>query len=319
MAISKKSWLGFGVETTPGVALAAPSVFHPCKSVMKGAKKREQLKEERGNRDAVYGLVDTARDGSTDPKGPFYVDTSPYLMLAAFGSTVAVQPDPENAPDVYRHLFELADIPPTLTLFKSYDAAVYVASYAAVEKWSLKINSDGKLIENEVTLKHRYPVKYEGQAITPRFTPTLPFAGYAPRIKLNGTETADITEINIEFSQKLTLWHPAHGSLDYEAVYFGEREVKCDFTARFDNDSLYQRYMKGLDDSVEITVIGNTLTTGATPLYEELKITIPQISYDSMDHDLGKDNVLVKAKTTAVSGASGLIHAEVQNKVKEYK
>ena len=320
-SLSKRTFLGVGVETIPGTAIATPTVYHPTKSVMKGTKKRESLKDERGNRDGVYGIVDTTREGATDPKGVFYPDTSPYFMLAAFGAVATTQPDLSNLPNVHKHTFSLADQPKTLTLFKNYDAAVYVGAYTVVEKWSIKFSSEGKLLENDVSTKHLYPVKYAGSTLTPTFSQVQPFAGYMPKITLGGTQTLDIDEMTIEFDQKATMWYPAGGTPDFATVYWGERNVKVDFTARFDVDTLYNHFFNGTrtDDSLVMDVQGAAIGVDAgTTYYNELNISVPVISYDSMEHDLSKDNVLIKAKATAISTPSGLISAYVQNLITSY-
>ena len=320
-SLSKRTFLGVGVETTRGVALDTPTVYHPCKSVMKGTKKREQVKDERGNRDDVYGIVDTTREGETDPKGNFYIDTSPYFMLGAFGAVTTTQPDATNVPDVSKHDFSLADQPPSLTLFKNYDAAVYVGAYGVVEKWALKFTSEGKVLENDVTLKHLYPVKYAGATLTPAFSTVQAMAGYKPVITLAGAQTLDIDDMSIEFDQKCTMWYPSGGTPDFVTVYYGARDVKVTFTARFDVDTLYEHFRNDtrVDDSLVVNVRGAKIGSfSGTDYYEELNISIPIISYDSMEHDLSKDNVLIKAKATAISGPSGLISAYVQNKVTSY-
>jgi hypothetical protein len=321
MALSKKAFLGVGLEATSGTALATPTVYHPCKSVMKGKKKREQIKDERGTRDAVYGIVDTTREGDTDPKGSWYNDTSPYFLIAALGSVATTQPDATNVPTCYKHAVSLADIPKTLTLFKNYDAALYVGAYAAVEKFTLKFSTEGKLLENDVSLKHLYPVKYTGSALTPTFSSIQPFAGYMPKITLGGVQSLDIDEMTIEFDQKLDLWVPPNGSPDFTTIYYGERNVKVDFTARFDADTLYTHFLNDTrtDDSLVFNVQGALIGShSGTDYNQELNISVPIISYDSMDHDLSKTNVLIKAKATAIASGSGLISAYVQNTVTSY-
>jgi Phage tail tube protein len=321
MALSKKSFLGFGFESSSGTALAAPTVYHPCKSVMKGTKKREQIKDERGTRDAVYGIVDTLREGGTDPKGSWYNDTSPYLLIGALGEVSSAQPDATNVPTCYKHTISLADVPKTLTLFKNYDAALYVGAYAAIEKISLKFATDGKLLECDSTIKHLYPVKYVGSTLTPSFSTIQPFAGYMPKITLGGVQSLDIDELSIEFDQKLDLWVPPNGSPDFTTIYFGERNVKVDFTARFDTDALYNHFFNSTrtDDSLVFDVQGALIGSHlSNSYYQELNISIPVISYDSMEHDLSKTNVLIKAKATGVAGPSGLISAYVQNTVSSY-
>lgn len=307
MALSKKSFLAYGFESSPGTALAAPTVYHPCKSVMKGKKKREQIKDERGTRDAVYGIVDTTREGETDPKGQWYNDTSPYLLIGALGAVSSAQPDSTHVPTCWKHTISLADSPKTLTLFKNYDAALYVGAYAAVEKFHLKFATEGKLLECDASLKHLYPVKYTGSTLTPNFSSIQPFAGYMPKITLGGVQSLDIDELSIEFDQKLELWVPPNGSPDFTTIYFGERNVKVDFTARFDVDTLYNHFFNGTrtDDSLVFDVQGALIGSfSGTNYYQELNISVPIISYDSMEHDLSKTNVLIKAKATGIAGSS---------------
>lgn len=408
MAISKKSWLGFGVETTPGTALVTPTVFHPCKSIMKGTKKQEKLEDERGTRDDIYGIVDTTRQGAVDPKGHWYNDTSPYLLQAALGQTTTTQVDSVNVPSIRKHSMSLADIPKTLTMFKNYDAVTYIGASAALTKLDIKIDPNGKTIECDTDFMHLYPVKYTGTVITPTFSSAQPFAGYAASITLAGAASTDIDNISVNYAQKVEPWFPASGVPDFTRLDYSGRNVSVDFTARFDTDTFYNHFFTypRTDDSLTIDVkgaqigkvitatvgaasagtftlsyggqtttpiaynatsaivqaalvalttvgTGNVLVTGTGPYtinftgstltdgntltgsgtgltggafavgtqtnyFQELNISIPIISYASMDHDLGKNNVLVKAKANAIAGPTGLISAYVVNTVTSY-
>jgi hypothetical protein len=324
MAISKKSWLAIAREVTPGTAPASPTLFIPTKSIMKGTQHFEYLDEERGDRNANYDRVATLREGSTDPKGPWYNDVGGYWLLGAMGSDTATQPDSGHAPTVYKHTFALADVPPSFTVWKSYDAKVYSGSYAVVEKLAFKWTS-AKLLEKEVSLKHLFPVPQTGP-FTPTFSTLKPFAGYAPTITLTGGSTTDIDEFDITFEQKITLWYPSSGSQDFTTVYFGERKVTGGFTARFDNTTVFDRWRQATDDTLTVdfqgTLIVNSGASGTPPnqnYFQELNINCPVIGYDSAEHDLGKDNVLFKAKFTArPSTGQNLINAFIQNTVASY-
>lgn len=326
MAISKKSWVGVAVEATPGTPVIVPTKFIPCKSVLKGMRKTEYLNEERGTRDGNYGAVATTRDGSIDPQGPWYNDTWPYLLIAALGQDTVSQPDATHAPTVYKHTLGLADVPPVMTMMKSYDAAVYYGSYAAVEKFGLKYSADGKLLEGSCGMKCLFPVKYTGSAITPTFSSLLPFAGYAPTLTLNGVSTTDIDEVSIDFEQKLTEWYSIGGTPDFTKIYFGERTLKLDFTARFDVSTYYDsnwitNAQGAFGFDVQGALIANSGPSGTPPntIYnQELNLQIPNINLDSVEHDLGKDNVLIKVKATCVVNGGAVITGFVQNTVASY-
>ena len=152
---------------------------------------------------------------------------------------------------------------------------------------------------------------------SPTYSTLLPFAGYAPTIKfIDGATSNDVMDMQINYTQKVTLWYPANGSQDFITVYYGERDIKVDFTARFDNTTIYDRWRNNSADSLTFDVKG-PLISGT--YNQELTLTLPNISYDSVEHDLGKDNVLIKAKATAlVPAGSSLITGFVQNTVTSY-
>ncbi|GHO44516.1 phage tail tube protein [Ktedonospora formicarum] len=319
-ALSKKSWLALNFEPVPGTAQLTTPVFHPTKSVLKGTKKTEYMDDERGTRDANYNFVETTREGGCDPKGNWYNDTSPYFLIAAMGAITSSQPDATNAPTVYKHNIEMADTPPSLTLIKSYHSKIYYMAYSAVEKLTLKFSSDGKLLECDTSIKGLFPIEYTGASFTPTFSTVRPFAGYAPTITLNAAASKDISEFQLELSQKLDLWHAIDGNPDFDVIYYGERSVSLDYTARFDTDVIYQRFLQGLTDSININIKGDRIAqNGPTNYYQELDLTIPNVHYDSMEHDLGKENVLVKAKATALAlPGDPVLSAYVQNTVQKY-
>lgn len=321
-SISKRSFLGIGLEAASGTALVTPTVYHPTKSTTKATKKREKIDDERANRDGPYGIVDTNRSGTLDGKGNWYNDTSPYFLIAALGGVTSTQPDAANVPTVYKHTMNLTDVPKTLTAFKSYDNAVYVHAYSAVSKFGLKFAADGKVLENDVSLMSLYPVKYSGSTLTPTFSTMQPFAGYMAKISFNGSQSNDVSELDFEFTQKISEWFPPNGSPDFTILDFGERDMSVSFTARFDSDTLYNKFLAypRVDDSLTIDFksIVPIASHASTDYYQELSITLPVISYDDMTHDLGKENVLIKGKATVISTAAGFISAYVQNTIVSY-
>lgn len=409
MAISKKAWTGNAREVTPGTAVTVPARFLPTKTVFKGGKKREYLNEERGDRNANYGVVDSVRQSSVEMKGPYYNDVSPTIFWAGMGLPSTSQPNATNAPNVYQHAFQLQDIPPNYTIHRNLDAVAYYVPYAGLEKFTLHFVADGKLLEIDGHFLGLYAQPLVSPP-TPSYSTLLPFAGYAPTIKFSDNVVSqDVSDLQIEYDQKITLWYPANGTQDFVTMYYGERHIKVDFTARFDNVTIYNRWRNNVMDSLLLDIqgpvlakfqtvtlggpsagnftlsyggqttgnivynaaasvvqtalqglttigVGNATVTGAaggpytvvfsgptlndgfsltgsgagltggsfavgvmTSYNQELNISLANISYDTVEHDLGKDNVMIKAKCTAVVPAgSPLITGFVQNTVTSY-
>jgi hypothetical protein len=408
MAISKKTWTGNAKETTPGTAITTPVRYIPTKTVFKGGKKRVYLNEERGDRNANYGVVDSVRQSSISMKGPWYNDVHPTILWAGLGLPTTSQPDATNVPTVYKHTIQLQDIPPSYTTHRSFDFQGYYVPYSVLEKWDLDFTADGKLLECDASYLGLFAQPFTPGA--PTYSTLLPFAGYAPTIKLvDGAVSNDIEEMKFEYAQKIGLWYPANGSPDFVTVYFGERTMKVSFTARFDSTTIYNRWRNNTNDSLTFDVQGqalgktflvtlgspsagtftltyngqttagitfnataatvqSTLTglstvgssnatvtgsaggpytvsflnalagdgflltgsgtglTGGTfsvstgTFYnQELNLVLPTISYDDVEHDTGKENVLIKAKATAIVPAgSALLSGFVQNTISSY-
>lgn len=306
-ALSKRTWLGIAREAVPGTAITTPTRYIPCKSTVKGTVKNVILDEERGTRDAAYGHVQTTREGSIDVKGSFYPDSFGYLLLGALGSVTSTQPDNTGNPLVYKHAFALADIPPSFTCLKNYDTKAYYMPYSVVEKVNIKFTGEGKLMDLDSSLKSLFPQVLGTALPAPSFSTVNPLIGYAPQLTLGGIVTTDIDDVSIDFNQKITLWYPISGSQDWVTAYFGERSLKVDFTARFDTTTIYDRFRNHVQDSLIIDVKGDNISN---TYYNEFYLQIPYMYYDSAEHDTGKDNVLIKAKATAVNaGPNGLIQS----------
>lgn len=309
-AITKKSWLAACFESVPlTLAAEANAIFIPTKAVMKGHQAFEYLDEERNTVDANNDRQATTRDGTTDPKGAWYNDSAALFLFGVTGYPNSTQPDNVGAPTVWKHTLQLQDIPPTLSLWKSYHQVAYYAPGGATEKFVLKWTS-AKLLEFDASVKHLWPTKYTANTLVPSFSTVKPFSGYSPTLTFSGGASTDVDEMTITIERKATPWFPSSGTQDFTRWDYGERKVSIDFTARFDNDNLYNLFRNVTDDSLTVLFQGPII---ATTFHQELSLTFPTIGYDSMDHDTGKDNVLIKAKATARPTTGTLMSGWVQN------
>ena len=250
--------------------------------------------------------------------GPWYNDTSPYFLYGFMGTDVATQPNAGTAPTVYLHSMALADTPPSLTLFKSYDAAAYYFAYSVVEKVVFKFTADGKLLEADFDVQDQYGIKVSSPP-SPSFSGLLPFAGYLPTIQIDAASSNDVEEMQITMQQKVTLFYPANGSRQFATAYFGERTAKLEGTLRFDTDTFYNYFLTGMDTFHHFNVVFTGPTIAST-YHQSLTLDFPIVAFDDMEHETGKDNVEVKFNGTAMPGttANSLMTAQVQNTVVSY-
>src|SRR5258708_609346 len=248
-------------EATPGTAVTPPTRYLPTKAVFKGGKKRVWLNEERGDRNENYGVVDSVRQSTVNMAGPWYNDTSPVGLWAGIGLPTTTQPNAAAAPTVSSHAFTFQNIPPTYTIARSMDAAakVYFVPFSALEKFTLHFVADGQLLEFDHDYMGLFAQPYTSPP-SPTYSTLLPFSGYLPTIKLvDNVVNQDIIDLSITYSQKLLLWYPANGTADFVTVYFGERDVAVSLTARFDNDTMYQRWRNNTADALTFDVQGPTI------------------------------------------------------------
>src|SRR5271165_6039141 len=144
-ALSKKTVLAVATETTAGTSPATPTLYVPTKHTYKRMVKRQYITDDRGVRDENNDVVNLVYEGDHSLKGEFYADTSPYFIYAALGADTATQPNVGMAPTAYQHVMVPADIPPTLSLYKSYQTEKYQMAFGLVKKFSLKWSTGSAL------------------------------------------------------------------------------------------------------------------------------------------------------------------------------
>lgn len=319
LGISKLQWLAVAREATAGTMQANPTLYIPGKAKFKNVKERIYTPEDRASRDANYNVLDGLRHSEGDFTGNWYNDSAPYFLLGFMGLDTPSQPNAGSAPTVWSHVFSLADVPLPLDFWKSYAAVNYNTSYHAITKLKLKWAATGKKNLEYTANSMGHALTKDVGAHTPSYSQVNPFAGYTPTISLNGTQSQDIEEMEIDLEQKVELWTPAAGSQDFAIIYYGERTAKLDYTARFDNDTNFTKFLSspGTDDHINVVFSGDLI---ASTYHESLTLDFPIVGYDDIEMDDSKDNIKIKAKCTARPGATAnsLFTATVQNTITSY-
>lgn len=320
MSISKKAWVGLATETTPGTAIVAPTLYLPVKhggSIFENIRDNLYSNEDRNSRDTNNNRVAGVRQGKGSLAGNWYNDACGYPLLAFMGQDTPSQPNVGTAPTVWLHTLALADTPPSLTLTKSYDAKTYQFAYCAVEMVKIMWSAKNKTLEFEAGVQSKWGTKL-GAPPTPAYSTLNPFQGWLPVITMNGGSSNDVSDFTITLTQKIVLWYSS-GNQDVQTIYYGDRDAKLDFTARFDADTYYDAkfFTTQTDDAISLAVTGPLI---AATYNQSLTMNFPIVGIDAANHDTSGENVVVKYKGTARPSnvANSLFTATMQNTVTSY-
>lgn len=320
--IAKLTWTGVAIETPTGTAAAAPTMYIPVtKSKWQRKTKYVYSKEERGTRDINNVRKGTTRMSTGSLQGDVYISSLPYLLYLHMGGIASTQPDAAQAPTAYSHALTLVDQPPSGTFFKGYDHSGYYFAYSVVDKIKIKFAADGKLLEHDTSVQSQYGVKVTGAAYTAMNVPDYEdydsFAGYAPTIKLNNTASDIVSEMDLELSQKISLYYSSRGNRGFYKIDFGDREAKLSFKARFDDTSWEDKEENDTRDHINIEFDG-ALIGGTTS--EKIVFDFPIVGYDEIQVNTDKEAIEVDAKCTVIPGATknSLYTATVVNTVTSY-
>lgn len=305
--ISKLVWTGVAKESAPGTAAASPTLYIPVDSTWTRKTKYVYAAEERGTRDGNNRRVGTVRMSSGDLKGSLYLNSFPYLLYGFMGTmAAATQPDSVNAATAYQHDLTLADVPPGLTFFKGYDNAGYYFAYSTVNKIKLSFTADGKLLEHASSVESQYGVQVASGSTynamnDPVYEDSDPLAGYAPTLTVGGSAATDISTMDIELDQKITLYYSARGNRGFLKADYDERTAKISFTARFDDTTWVAKEENDTREAILIEFDGKNLGGTVT---EKFTMNFPIVAYDQVDVDTSGEAILVKAQCTAMPGSS---------------
>lgn len=303
--IAKLTWTGLAIETAPGTAETAPTIYIPTTSKFQRKTKYVYSKEERGTRDTNNVRTGTTRMSTASLNGDAYLTSLAYFLFLHMGSLTSTQPDNLGAPTAYQQALALADTPPSATLFKGYDHSGYSFAYAVSEKLTLKFTADGKVLSVENSFQSQYGVKLEGAAYTaindPVYDDFKAWAGYAPTITIGGAQSNVVSDMQIDLSQKITLKYTSRGNRGYYKAEFGDREAALSFTAEFEDTSFEDKEENDTRDHITVQFDGANLG-GA--INEQIKFDFPIVGYDEIDVDTSKEAIEVSAKCTVVPGAT---------------
>ena len=285
--IGRESYLGVGMEDTPGTAVSAAKYLPFTTCTLRGVQEPLVDEAARGIRERVGGSITGITRGEGDVEILVDVENAPYLIIPALGSVSSAA----GTGDSYVHTItrRTTNAPYTVT-FVHYDGvSIRKFIYGTINTIELSI-SDGlatlaasvlsklpttgtasKDITEETVMGFKDYKLYLGDTYA-----TLKAAVEA------GTATAtDLTAFSLRINNNAEA-HYVSGDSNIDHVAVGQFEVEGDYTLFFE-DTVQQGYYQSLDKkALIIQMIGSEITGGD---YEEIFVGLPKIHFSDRTMD----------------------------------
>ena len=265
MPQASPGYLGVGVETTPGTAVA-PTKFIPAESVnMEFPKDSQEIREIRGSRQA-YTMLDGAVTPAVNLTSLVYPKTFfGVLMRALFGDVVTTTPG--GATTARKHSFVDAATLPSLTFERSDTRSLGTGN--------LFERSGGHRIESvSFTAEFGQPVRFDlttmgsGGPVTPGSKPlaatidaSLPSTDLIMNfnqasIEVDGAAFNDVKSVTFDFNNTLDPQNTLRGSLYPYKIYEGGMGCTLSADLAFETVTLYNKFVANTECSFRFKALG---------------------------------------------------------------
>lgn len=226
---SNLQWIGAAVETTPGTAAAAPTVWIPAVSP-KLTPKIQSMPDLglRGSMAKTYGNLLGVRSDNLAYSTYLYADSAMLHFLAALGTPDTVT----GAADPYTHKTALLNTgsgqPASHTLFHADGTGkVYTLAGCQIDQLKVAVKPDG-LVQLDASWTGMPATTGTAPANTPTALPPAP--GWNSTITVAGTALSKYSMADVVFKRSTQPLITVNGTQAPSAIYCGELDVTCDLT-----------------------------------------------------------------------------------------
>lgn len=301
-------YVGLGKETTFGQAAAISKFFDPREfSIV--PEKEPILRRSVASR-AVLDYYSGKIAVTGDITLPLYPNMG-ELFLMLLGNVATTQPDPTNAPSVYRHKFtpvEINQAPPSYTLELAEDSVYRRILGAIAESMSLEIPPG----EEPAASFSILGVNEEAAtALSPSFPAEKPFDENSCSVTLNGVAVTP-RSLTLDINNNPSTDHYVIGSKTLPRHIVGDLEVTGAIDLFLDDRTHLDKFLQDGEGSLEIKFTGPIIE--ATYSYE-LLFRLPRIVYRTWGADVsGAEPITQSIEFVAIKPATGdVIEIELQN------
>lgn len=307
-------WLGLAKETTPGTAMAAPTIFIPIDGPKWGAK-ITQLADTalRGFMGSDYNRVAGSRDDEVSYKTYLYPTALFTHLRAILGGTDTVS----GASDPYTHKVSLLNTAalPTYTLFLAMgDGNTMQVPGCVLSDVKITVKA------NELPTLDVSWVGLPSTIITsPTNTPSTeaPMPPYTATITVGGANLGKYSDIGIDFKRNVQPVLTLNGTQNPSTIYGGVLTVTGTTTAVFSGtaDSDLTGYLSNGQPAVVLTI------NPQGDAVHSVTVQLSKVGYDSSDPQGSSNGIMTIANaftallntTDATDGKQSMAQVQIKN------
>lgn len=304
MPISQLTTVGLAKEVAWGTGLAPTQFLPVTKHDFHDEVKRILDEGKRGVAAKDFGAYTGVKSSSLDYGGDFFPDVPPFFLLGILGQDGVTGVGP------YTHLFTLANIPPSLTIYDYYAVAQRQFAGAQVEEIDLKWGTDAT-----TAIEWAVKLKAMASATTTLATPTIgtmaPLLGWQAALTIGGAANLHMLGGDLSLKRPVNLVFGANNSQVPSAREVGPLEVTGKLLFYANDESEILHYLNN-----DQPIVSVNFTSGAN----QLTLQMSKCDFEDAKVDRGSEYVRVEAQLRAHYNAAdaGPCKITVINSVASY-
>lgn len=276
-----------GKQATAGTVAASMTALPVTNWQTELKKEINQPHEHRYSQEEVQTVVQGNQVEEWSAKGEFYYDSTPLLMLSAFGAPTSVL-----ALGVTTHTFKAQDLPPLLSL---QWAVAGIQSYQSldcvVDELGLKYQADGNGMI-EWTAKGMGMPETTISTPTPTYTTVRPFKSWMGSVTLGGSAYAKLVSMEITWKRNRSPMRVVNGTVAPNRFLAGARVASVKAVLDFTSTADYVLATTLGEQAVVVTFTDYATSIG-TSRNPVLILNLPRLVYTSHSLDFGGDTPLL--------------------------
>ena len=276
-----------GKQTSAGTLASAMTALPVTDWQTELKKEINQPKEHRYSQEEVQTVVQGNQVEAWSAKGEFYYDTTPLLMLSAFGAPTSVL-----AGGATTHTFKAQDLPPLLSL---QWAVAGIQSYQSldcvVDELGLKYQADGNGTI-EWSAKGMGMPETTISTPTPTYTTVRPFKSWMGAVTLGGSAYAKLVSMEIVWKRNRSPMRVVNGTVAPNRFLAGARVASLKAVLDFTSTTDYVAATTLATQAVVITFTDTATSIGASQ-NPALTLNLPNLVYTTHNLDFGGDTPLL--------------------------
>jgi hypothetical protein len=285
MSLGALGYVGYGVETTEGTAVA-PTFFVPVDSFSFEDSNDFLVPDQiRGSRDRSIAMAAPYSVSGSMEAALIPVDIGP-LLLSAFSATVASS---SYGGGGYQHIFTPGSAEPTLT-FESSAADILVMRYSGVRVNTLELKAAfGEIVMATFGLEGLNREK-QGSASSEDYSDVVPFHFSGASVKVDGTQVCTVQDATFSVGNNLERIGTLCKTRAWRRMALGMRDVNLSLTVDFTDDEEYDRFLTEDEFDVELHFEAATIPTTSNKY--TLVIAIPKVKWNKVGLPLSAGDYL---------------------------